>query len=532
MRSRFLFAHVFACLGILLALVPASAGAEPLERALPQGRFFAQAVGGDGKTGFRITNEGGVPFWDEFQRLGGVDALGYPVGRRFQKDGFTVQPMQKGLLQWRPEVSRAWLANLFDELHQGGKDGWLQSARATPPPLPGSFDGGRDWNGVLKARLALLDANPAIKARYFAVEDPLTFYGLPTSTVVDNGNHYAIRLQRAVIQQWKVDVPWAKAGETTVANGGDVAKEAGLFPAESVKAESPDGSPVPVPSAPPAPASPLPAAAAQPAPAPAQPPAPAPAPAPSSAAQAALDRLNHYRAASGLPALRLDPALTKAAQAHAVYYRLNFGDGMSGMGLHAETSGKPGFTGADWSARARAAGYSGTVDENVGLVGKPHVVVDAWMDTINHRWNFMHPSAVAVGYGIDTERPIDVLNIGFDRGAASMGQPAVYPGPNQRGVPTKSGLWETPDAAPGVPRPVGYPITATFPLRASVSWGEAQLFDDANQALPIVTASKQWLRGFAIIPKSPLKSGATYRAVLRGTVDGKAFEYSWSFTTA
>jgi len=47
------------------------------------------------------------------------------------------------------------------------------------------------------------------------------------------GNHFAVRLQRAVIQLWKVDVPWAKAGETTVANGGDVAKEAGLFPPDA-----------------------------------------------------------------------------------------------------------------------------------------------------------------------------------------------------------------------------------------------------------------------------------------------------------
>ena len=51
------------------------------------------------------------------------------------------------------------------------------------------------------------------------------------------GNHYAVRLQRAVIQEWKVDVPWAKAGEATVANGGDIMKEAGLFPADALAPE-------------------------------------------------------------------------------------------------------------------------------------------------------------------------------------------------------------------------------------------------------------------------------------------------------
>src|SRR5205823_9204700 len=96
------------------------------------------------------------------------------------------------------------------------------------------------WDDVVKGRLAFLDANPAIKARYFAAADPVSIYGLPPSHVEDMGNHYAIRLQRAVIQQWKVDVPWAKAGETTVANGADIMKEAGLLPGDALQPTSPD----------------------------------------------------------------------------------------------------------------------------------------------------------------------------------------------------------------------------------------------------------------------------------------------------
>ena len=87
-----------------------------------------------------------------------------------------------------------------------------------------------DWlGGYVKWFTDLPATNGYPKTVIFHAADPMTFYGLPTSAVVDNGNHYAIRLQRAVIQQWKVDVPWAKAGEVTVANGGDVAKEAGMF---------------------------------------------------------------------------------------------------------------------------------------------------------------------------------------------------------------------------------------------------------------------------------------------------------------
>ena len=36
--------------------------------------------------------------------------------------------------------------------------------------------------------------------------------------------------QRATLQYWKEDVPWAAKGSVSVANGGDLAKEAGLFP--------------------------------------------------------------------------------------------------------------------------------------------------------------------------------------------------------------------------------------------------------------------------------------------------------------
>ncbi|HEY3111380.1 MAG TPA: carboxypeptidase regulatory-like domain-containing protein [Chloroflexota bacterium] len=205
----------------------------PPDHDIASGHFFTQTAGRDGISGYAIGNEGGVRFWDEFQRLGGVQALGYPVSRRFQSQGFTVQAMQKGVLQWRPEVGRAWLTNVFDELSAAGKDDWLFSIRSTPRPLDPSFDGGRPWAQVMTGRLALLDPQPPIDRRYESAGDPLTFFGLPTSRVEDMGNHFAIRLQRAVIQLWKVDVPWAKAGETTVANGGDVAKEAGLFPPEA-----------------------------------------------------------------------------------------------------------------------------------------------------------------------------------------------------------------------------------------------------------------------------------------------------------
>src|SRR5205085_8900791 len=107
-----------------------------------------------------------------------------------------------------------------------------------------------------------------------------------------------------------------------IANGADIAREAGLFPPEVVRPETPDGGDPPgavadAPAAPPA------AAKAQ----AAAPTAPTPAPEAAPGAQAALDRVNYYRSLMGLGPLRLDPALTRAASAHAAYYRQNAGDG-------------------------------------------------------------------------------------------------------------------------------------------------------------------------------------------------------------
>lgn len=207
-------------------------GQHGMDYAIANGHFYTQANGkplGTDKSGFAITNDDGIRFWDEFQRLGGVQGVGYPISKRFQWGGFTCQAMQRGVMQWRPEANQAWLVNVFDMMHDSGKDDWLLSVRSTPRPLDPSFDAGKSWNEIVRSRLALLDVNSAIRAQYYAVGDPMTFYGLPTSAVTDMGNHYVVRLQRAVIQQWKVDVPWARAGQVTVANGGDVSREAGLL---------------------------------------------------------------------------------------------------------------------------------------------------------------------------------------------------------------------------------------------------------------------------------------------------------------
>ena len=196
----------------------------PRNWPLVDGHFFRETVhpsywGCD--AGFAVTNADGIPFWDTWQRLG-LENVGYPISNRYVWRGLVTQAFQKVLMQWRPGKG-VFFVNVFDELHDAGKDDVLRVRWATPAAL--EFDPiAWDWDETVKWSLDLLDENEAIKERYFASPDPLLQYGLPTSRVEDMDDHYAIRTQGAVFQQWKEDVPWAKAGEVTIANGGEIAK--------------------------------------------------------------------------------------------------------------------------------------------------------------------------------------------------------------------------------------------------------------------------------------------------------------------
>jgi hypothetical protein len=153
-------------------------------------------------------------------------------------DGFTVQGFQKAVLQWRPDQKAFNFLNTFDVLHDRGRDDWLEMYRQTPRPADTSADAGLPWVGVVARHLALLDKAPApLKERFLADSAWLDHYGLPVA-VQEFSTSVVVRAQRATLQFWKQDVPWAPKGSVSVANGGDLAKEAGLFPWLAVTPEN------------------------------------------------------------------------------------------------------------------------------------------------------------------------------------------------------------------------------------------------------------------------------------------------------
>ncbi|MBA3531457.1 MAG: neutral zinc metallopeptidase [Ardenticatenales bacterium] len=231
--KRILLALLFALL-LAAHIVPSQ-----VEAAQPASCLFFTETGG-GLGGYSVCDDGQARFRTAFTQWG-LQRIGYPISRRYLRDGFVTQAFQKGIMQWRADTGSVSLVNTFDELHSMGFDERLLQARQTPLPLPEGWDGAAAWPEIVSNRQALLNAYPALRDAYFAAGDPLTFFGLPTSEVTDVGNHYAIRLQRGVLQEWKEDVPWAKKGQVTIANGGDLARELGALPEAAVVAESGPG---------------------------------------------------------------------------------------------------------------------------------------------------------------------------------------------------------------------------------------------------------------------------------------------------
>lgn len=185
-----------------------------------------------GITGFTVTNETEIPFWTAYRAYGGVDELGYPLSQRLTWRGATVQVMQRNILVWDAAGKQTTLANTFDLLHDLGHDQWLSDHKKVPPPFTSTLPATATWEEVRADRLSLLALDPVIEARYRANPRAEDSYGLPVS-IGEYDEVIVLRTQRAAFQHWKIDTDFAKAGDVTVANGGELAVEAGIVPADA-----------------------------------------------------------------------------------------------------------------------------------------------------------------------------------------------------------------------------------------------------------------------------------------------------------
>jgi hypothetical protein len=219
----------------IFALLEPPVPDESLDAEIANGHFFKQANGfaGAGNLGFAVIDDGDAMFWSEFQRLGGVDQVGYPISQRFMHGGFLTQAFQKLVLQWRPELGQAVPVNVFDDLSTGAHDAWLDQQRQVPPMPTTPADAGQPLDQVVAQRRALLDPYPGLASFYDVSPDALERFGVPVA-VKDYDAMVAVRLQRAVLQLWTRDSPTAPAGTVLVGNGGDLGKVVGLWPEDAL----------------------------------------------------------------------------------------------------------------------------------------------------------------------------------------------------------------------------------------------------------------------------------------------------------
>ncbi len=111
----------------------------------------------------------------------------------------------------------------------------------------------------------------------------------------------------------------------------------------------------------------------------------------------AFQYLNALRKQAGMINFSRNAYLDKATLAHAKYLNANNASG------HDETNGNSGFTGATPNERAHAAGYKGTVSENVSThsKGSYRESIDGLFSAIYHRFAFLTLDHNEVGIGSD-----------------------------------------------------------------------------------------------------------------------------------
>jgi uncharacterized protein YkwD len=225
----------------------------------------------------------------------------------------------------------------------------------------------------------------------------------------------------------------------------------------------------------------------------------------------ALERINGYRTAAGVPPMVAHPALMESAGGHVRYYEANRGaESLVGMGLHEQTPEAPGFTGVSMRDRAKAAGYGdGAVTENAGF-GRLDAAVEWYMDTVNHRLPLIHPSALDIGLAQSAEAGFGIIAVGLRGDPLDVDLPSVYPPSGATDVRTTWDGVERPDPAPGIVRPLGYPITAAFARFQTVEWIAAELKDTSGAPLDVSAPRTDWMRAIAIIPHRPLAPGETH----------------------
>lgn len=252
--------------------------------------------------------------------------------------------------------------------------------------------------------------------------------------------------------------------------------------------------------------------------------------------------INYRRRQMGLAEVTRSSIINTAAQGHSDYQRLN--DTIT----HTQISGRPGFTGVTVLDRLSAAGYVFNQSrygygEVIAAIGgnSGFYAAEGLIDAIYHRFVIFEPVFREAGSGTATVP--DGYTYFTTKFAANglgpglgQGNVAVYPFPNQQNVQAVFySDQEIPDPVPDQ-NEVGYPISVHADGSATMTVqsftvrprGGSPL---SSRLLSKATDTQTSASVAAIVPYAALAAKTTYDVQFVGTVDGRAVDRSWSFTT-
>ncbi|HEU0034383.1 MAG TPA: CAP domain-containing protein [Kofleriaceae bacterium] len=248
--------------------------------------------------------------------------------------------------------------------------------------------------------------------------------------------------------------------------------------------------------------------------------------------QRVLALVNRYRATVGLPAVKLDPKLSKGCMEHARYMLLNKDtDALVGLNAHKQRPDLPGATPAGAACGKAADLFPGVSDLEVA--------VDAWMSGLYHRRPILTPELERIGVGyaqLDDGSYMAALMFVDGKDDRRASWPVKYPAADQTGVPLEFGN-EFPNPVPGGGR-AGYPLTIQFPAFDKLTGVKAKLVDDKGKSVafhlsdPEHPATSFGQYGVVcVIPKQPLRAESKYTLTVDATWNGKPGRWTWSFST-
>ena len=242
-----------------------------------------------------------------------------------------------------------------------------------------------------------------------------------------------------------------------------------------------------------------------------------------------IDELNRHRKCAGMRTVRTEATLDQGCIAHAKYLAQNVKrDAAAPSNVYKEDASILGFSAAgEWIAGVALISYA-----------EPMHALERWMGRLFSRVQLLNPDLERIGIGCEQNDAGDwICVVAPVRGQAkSLRSPdvAIFPARDQIDVPCVGfDRLEENDR-----KPIGFPISATFPNETELRNAAATLMDGAGKEVKIRVSSperplnaKLQRTTIGLHPLEPLQPGQSYVVELNATVNGLPWNDRWPFTT-